>query len=518
MTIRNDKGASRRQALTAGLALPLAAGAFSASASPNTARNQAGGHNTVTPSTIAPQPPVMAPLKAFISGAATAPIDAETREMGRLHILDTLASAVACRDLEPSVVARNYAIEMSGEVSASGVTILATNKKASLVDAVFAGAMTAHGAEINDFIPSAFVQPGPAVVATAIGLAERNMARGAPVSGDALLRAVLIGYELSGRIPKAIGNHNLQAMNLANHGIGPVFGAAATAASLLGLTQDEVGHMLSYCGQQASGCWQWMLDVEHIEKSFVFAGMGARNGLQAALMAKGGFHGVRDAFDQPSGWLNRPPFRGNDANRAYLIEDLGTRWEMPHTAYKRYPVGGPTQPAIDGLLTLLPKINRQAVKRVLIEMPGRADAFRDAEMPALNLRYLTAIILLDGRLDFVSAQSLERMHGDAAAKAIMSRVEVVHDQAQETPAGRPREESARLTIDDRSAQLHTIFVPFVRGFPSHPMDRADVEAKALELMSPSLGAERANALIRQCRDLETMPDASQLAQLVAVST
>jgi len=518
---RSEKviGASRRQALTAGLALPLAAGgAWAASGATNAAQAQAsGGHNTVQPSSVIPQPPVMAPLKAFISGAATSVIDEETRELGRRHILDTLASAVACRDLEPSVVARNYALEMSGDVRAGAVTILGTRQTASLVDAVFAGAMTAHGAEINDFIPSAYVQPGPAVVATAIGVAERNKARGAPVSGDAFLKAVLIGYELSGRIPKALGIHNLQAMNLANHGIGPVFGSAATAASLLGLTSDEVGHMLSYCGQQASGCWQWMLDVEHIEKSFVFAGMGARNGLQAAVMAKGGFHGVRDAFDQPSGWLNAPPFRGNDGDRAYLITDLGTRWEMPHTAFKRYPVGGPTQPAIEGLLTLLPQINRGEVKRVLIEMPGRADAFRDAEMPALNLRYLTAIILLDGRLDFVSAQSLERMHGDAAVAAIMSRVEVVHDEAQETPRGLPREESARVTIDDAGSP-HTVFVPFVRGFPSHPMDRADVEAKALELMGPLLGADRANAVIRQVRDLDSMTDASRLAELIAVAS
>lgn len=516
---KNSNGPSRRQTLTAGLALPLASGStLSASGWIGSARAQSSERASPAPSTVIPQPPVMEPLKAFITGAATAPLDEETRELGRRHILDTLASAVVCRDLEPSVVARNYAVEMSGDVRAGAVTILATNQTASLIDAVFAGAITAHGAEINDFIPSAYVQPGPAVVATAIGVAERNKSRGEPVSGEALLRAVVIGYELAGRIPKSLGIKNLQAMNLANHGIGPVFGAAATAASLLSLSSDQVGHMLSYCGQQASGSWQWMLDVEHIEKSFVFAGMGARNGLQAAVMAKGGFHGVRDAFDQPSGWLNAPPFRGNDADRGYLISELGQRWEMPHTAYKRYPVGGPTQPAVDGLLTLLPQINPRAVKRVLIEMPGRADAFRDAGMPALNLRYLTAIILLDGRLDFVSAQSLERMHSDAAVAAIMARVEVVHDEAQETPHGQPREESARVTIIDDAAQPHVIFVPYVRGFPSHPMDRADVEAKALELMGPSLGTQRARDVIRQVRDLEAMPDASRLASLIATAS
>jgi DNA-binding IclR family transcriptional regulator len=48
-----------------------------------------------------------------------------------------------------------------------------------LPDAVFASAMTAHGAEINDFCPSAFVQPGPAVVSAGLCAAVVDKASGA---------------------------------------------------------------------------------------------------------------------------------------------------------------------------------------------------------------------------------------------------------------------------------------------------------------------------------------------------
>ncbi|MCR5876488.1 MmgE/PrpD family protein [Phenylobacterium sp. J426] len=193
-----------------------------------------------------------------------------------------------------------------------------------------------------------------------------------------------MGYELAGRMPKALGIENLRRANIANHGIGPVFGTAAAASSIIGLPENRIPHVLTYCAQQASGSWQWMLDVEHVEKSFVFAGMGARAGMQAALFAELGFRGVRDSLDNPAGWMNSQIFRGHDANRAYLIEKLGERWEMPETAYKRYPVGGPTQPAVHGLLQLLPKIDRAQVASVMITMPGRWQAFRDAAMPALN--------------------------------------------------------------------------------------------------------------------------------------
>jgi len=457
-----------------------------------------------------PSPQVTAPLSAFIAGSQSMPIPEEILDLGRRHILDTLASAVACRDLEPSVLARRYALAQSGDARRSAATILGTRDRAALVDAVFASAMTAHGAEINDFIPSAFVQPGPAIVSAAIGLAEQRRK-----SGMAVLRAVLTGYELAGRVPKALGNENLRKANIANHGIGPVFGAAAAAASILGLPQDRMADLLTYCAQQASGSWQWMLDVEHIEKSFVFAGMGARSGLQAALFVEQGFRGVRDSLDNPAGWMASSIFSGPDANRAYLVEKLGERWEMHETAYKRYPVGGPTQPAVHGLLQLLPRIDRRAVASVKIAMPGRWQAFRDAAMPALNLRYLTAIILLDGRLDFVSAQSLARMHNDAAAQAIMARVDVVHDPEQEHDPGEARTESARVEIVQADGRRFDIFVPYVVGFPSHPMSKADVEAKALELMTPGLGAARARAVVKAVWEIDHMPDGGRLAGLIA---
>jgi 2-methylcitrate dehydratase PrpD len=455
---------------------------------------------------------VTAPLSRFIAGALDLDIDADTLELGRRHILDTLASVVACRDLEPSVLARRFATAQSGDARASATTLLGTRQRAAMLDAVFASAMTAHGAEINDFIPSALVQPGPAIVSTALALAEKRS-----LPGRDVLKSVIVGYEMAGRLPKALGLRNLNASGLASHGVGPTFGSAATAAALMRLPQARIGDVLTYCSQQASGSWQWMLDVEHVEKSFVFAGMGARAGLLSALLVEQGFRGVRENLDQPTGFLNQGMFTGpnSDLKRAYLVEGLGSRWEMPHTAYKKYPTGGPTQPAVEGLLKLLPQIDRAKVASVLISMPGRWQAFRDAAMPALNLRYLSAIIMIDGRLDFVSAQSLERMRTDRAVQALMTKVDVVHDPAQEAGPGQERTESARVVVTETGGRRHEVYVPYVTGFPSHPMSGAEVEEKARGLMAPRLGERRTGQVITAVRDLQSMPNAGALVRLIA---
>lgn len=448
----------------------------------------------------------------YVAGAGAAPLDVDTVERASLHLLDTLASVVACRDLEPATVARRYVSTWAGHPSAGrSATMLGTATRAPLVDAVFAGAMTGHAAEINDFAPSVFVQPGPAVVASALGVGEALDS-----SGEAVLRAIVAGYELAVRVPRALGVSNLRRAGVANHGVGPCFGAAASAAALLELVPEQVAHLLSLVAQQAAGSWQWLLDVEHIEKAFVFAGLGARNGVHAALLVDSGFRGVPGVVDREGTWFTSPPFshEKGDGDLDALTDGLGTRSVLSDVAFKRYPVGGPTQPVVEALLDLTREVRAADVASVLVEMPGRWEAFRDAAMPALNVPYLAAIVLLDDHLDFVSAQSLERFHGDAGVRALMDVVVVRHDPAQEAGPGEARTESARVTITTTDGRRLERFVPNVLGFPSHPMERAHVEAKAIELVAPHLGAARARSLVEACRDPRT-GSASTFVQLVA---
>lgn len=471
---------------------------------PVMARAQTNGAAAPAPAKTVEVRPVMPALTEYIAGAQTATVPEAVRERARMHILDTLASIVACRDLEAARLGRAYALGPGGK---GNTTILGTKERAGIVDAVFASAMTGHAAEINDFIPSAYVQPGPSIVSAAIALAE---ARG--LGGKQVTNAVIAGYELAGRMPKAIGTPALFRAGIANHGIGPVFGTAAAAASLMELTPEAVAHVISYCAQQASGSWQWLLDVRHVEKAFVFAGMGARNGLQSALMVEAGFTGVPDSLDVEGGWLRSPAFE--QADRAYLVEKLGTEFELDHAAFKRYPTGGPTQPAVQALLEMRQQVNPEDVTRILIEMPGRADAFGGAKMPALNLPYIAALIMLDGRLDFTDVQSLDRMHGDAKVAAFRKRVEVVEDKSQEAAEGEARVESARVTIERHGKPTLVKFVPFVTGFPSHPMGRTELEAKAQELMNPALGRARSHEIVARVGSFDDEQDLSKVIALL----
>lgn len=448
---------------------------------------------------------VAQPLAKYISESQSVSIPDDVRELAKGHILDTFVSMAVSSNLKPARYARDFAMFNGGQVDTAH--LLTTNQTTTLLDAIFANAITAHAAEINDFCPSAFVQPGPPIVSTVFGIGETIRA-----TGEEMLRAVITGYELACRFPKALGTTNLQTAGLSSHGVGPTFGAGAAAASLLKIPEISIGYVMAYCVQQASGSFNWIRDSEHMEKAFLFAGMPARNGAIAALMVHKGFTGVKDPFQGIPNWLLSSVFIGpdSDLDLSLLTHNLGIDFQLPLVAYKRYPVGGPVQPSIEGLMQLIKKVDRKSMVKINIKMPGNVKAFSDAEMPALNLPYLAAVILEDGDLSFDMAQSEERMSSESI-KEKMRSVTMTHDPSQERE---PRVESALVEVILKSGEQEQIFIEHVLGFPERPMNRQDVEDKARSLAIPVLGPEKTDKLIATIWDLDNIGDIRTIIPLL----
>src|SRR6476659_8764706 len=101
----NTSVASRRQLLKSSAAAALG----SLLPSPAGAAQTPAPVGARPPASAPAQPAVTAPLSEYIAGSATAAFPEDIRELGKRHILDTIASIVACRDLQAAVLARRYA-------------------------------------------------------------------------------------------------------------------------------------------------------------------------------------------------------------------------------------------------------------------------------------------------------------------------------------------------------------------------------------------------------------------------
>ena len=124
------------------------------------------------------------------------------------------------------------------------------------------------------------------------------------------------------------------------HSIAEGFCAAAAAGSAASLTAPQMRWILDYASQQASGIAAWQRDTDHIEKSLVFAGMPARNGVSAAVLIQlGGTRRRRHLLRR--GQFLRPSHR--KPTRCELIDKLGERYEVTRTDIKKWTVGSPIQ-------------------------------------------------------------------------------------------------------------------------------------------------------------------------------
>ena len=67
--------------------------------------------------------------------------------------------------------------------------------------------------------------------------------------------------------------------------------------------------LLDYATQQGgAGIGTWRRDTEHTEKAFVFGGVGARNGVNGALLVHSGWSGVDDVLAGPNNFINWEKF------------------------------------------------------------------------------------------------------------------------------------------------------------------------------------------------------------------
>jgi 2-methylcitrate dehydratase PrpD len=131
-------------------------------------------------------------------------------------------------------------------------------------------------------------------------------------------------------------------------------------------------------------------------------------------------------------------------------------------------------------------------------------------IPDICLQHLLALTLADGTLTFASAHDYARME-DPAVLAVRKRIEVVPN-AELTVAVPARQAIVAVeTTDGRKVRHRTTAV---RGTPDNPMDQAEVEAKARDLVAPIIGEERADKLVAAVQALENVRNATELRPLL----
>src|SRR5258705_198631 len=261
-------------------------------------------------------------------------------------------------------------------------------------------------------------------------------------------------------------------------------GSAASAACMAGLSAQQMRWLLSYTAQSASGLASWQRDTQHIEKSFDFGGMPARNGITAALLVQAGGTALDDIFSGADNFLEAfKPM--NDS--AMLIEALGERYEIMRTDVKKWTVGAPIQAPLDAMANLMQKnrFTADQVQKVAVRAAtDEATIVDNREIPDISLQHLMAVMLVDKTVTFKTAHDEARMKDPTVLKE-RAKEQLVRDGDLEKLMPK-RVAVVELTMSD--GKMLSERVETVRGTAGKPMKRGETNAKARGLLGRGLGS------------------------------
>src|ERR671924_1345647 len=272
----------------------------------------------------------------------------EAIHWAKVAILDTVGVTVA-GSIEP--LAKIVKEVLNEEGGYPECTVLGLGTKTSALNAAWANGVLSHALDYDDMNNTLGGHPSVPVLPPLFALAERQS-----FSGKALLLAYAVGFETECKIGRAVNFVHYDRGWHPTSTLG-IFGAAAAAAKLLGLTAVECARALAMAASMASGIkanFGTMTKPLHI-------GQAARNGLLATLLAAKGFSANLEAFEAKQGFCN--VYNGEEH---YRLEAMTEAWGEPFdlvrpgVAIKQYPCCGSTHSAIDALLSLVRSHNLKA--------------------------------------------------------------------------------------------------------------------------------------------------------------
>ena len=438
----------------------------------------------------------------FVQKVKYAALSDEVRHCARRHLLDTTGVMIAGGSgvLLGKAQAVLATVRSDGRVPVPGLTW-----RADLLDAAFLGGTAAHGIEFDDGFRQGWLHPGCVVVPRVLALAYTQGA-----SGTELMEAMVAGYETMIAIGAAC-HPDLRQRGFHPTAVVGVFGSTVAAGKLLRLSSVELGHALGLAASSAAGLFAFVNGSADVKR--LHAGHAAREGLQAALLAKQGVQGPPDVLQAQDGFMQA--FVGRSDMPVVLPPVLP--FGITDCYVKPYPCCRHVQPAIEALIGVLKDENiaTEEVQRVDVSTYRVAAAhartgWDDFASAQLSFPYLMALALKyrDIKLDYFD----EGVRRAPWVETIARKVTV--SAPQEIDRLYPQLRPARVTVTTARGAF-TRQAEEALGSRLLPFDDANLQAKFLRLAGPVLGSARAEALVARLWSMEDNEEPAALIEGLA---
>jgi 2-methylcitrate dehydratase PrpD len=396
--------------------------------------------------------------------------------------------------------------EQGGNAQAS---LIGTAERTSVSQAVLVNATAGHAFELDDAHTRASMHVGSITVSTALAFSEWLQ----DPDGRDFLAALIAGYEAGLRVGIA-GAGNIFRRGFHSAAVCGVFAAAATGARLMRLDPDRTQHAFGIAGSLAGGL---MAAQEGAMVKRLHAGQAARNGVQAALLARRGFTGIQNVLEASFGGFFSAFTDANDLSA--LTAGLGSTWETLNVGFKPYATAG----AIHASLMLLDRIMREhdwkAQDIEMIEVHcttyckahvGWPYAPQGVASAQLNMHYALAAMALD-RAAMIEQFREERLR-DPRILEFVPRIHITADPAFDR-MGNAYRYATRVRVVSRSGASYEDETLYRPGSAEAPLTRDRLREKFRTLAAYVLESAAIESL---CGEVDALSGAPSLRSMHAL--
>jgi len=306
-------------------------------------------------------------------------------------LMDFIGCAYESRDLPWSLQAMAIAESNKG----SGAAIVGSAIAATYGDAAFANAVMGHGLVREDMHSGSISHLGIAVLPVLLALAQYRR-----INGYAFLLATVVGYEVGGRVGRALMDADIARIHRPTGITGPV-AAAMAGAKMLALSEEAATSALALGANTTLGFNQWAYTGG--SEMFFHAGFIARNAVAAVMLAQHGAFASPSALDGAAGLFASLRKRESAA----AVELFQGTPEILWVYHKRVPACNFAQTPVQAVLQLLREtpIVAENIAAIHVRVP-RAGAlypgcdfsgpFTQILQAKMSIQYNIAAALIEG--------------------------------------------------------------------------------------------------------------------------
>ena len=439
-------------------------------------------------------------LAAFACSTGFSGIPSRALERTRRVIADCLPVIAAGMQTDEM---QAFAGRHLARAAAGSAWVVGARRRAAALDAALLNGTAGTWLELDEGSTQAKGHPGIQVVPAALAVAQEH-----GLSGEALLVAVALGYEVSSRINRAARVREI----IHPHGTFGVIGAAVAVGRLLAF---DVARMVTLLNVAASmpmaSSYRTLADGATVRN--IYTGHSGYMGQIAARLVDSGFTGERDGAATTFGQILGEHF---DADA--VLAGLGDEWMVADGYFKLHPTARSIQTAIDALedlMTRLPPAGLAPADIARVTASTYRLAASKAQQVVTNsfgakfsIPFAVATILYHGRSGLAS-------FGDAAVanpviRDLALRVEVSESAAH--TAAYPQQQVCDLEVFCKDGVRYTGRCTMTKGEPGNPVTGPELERKFFELGEPIWGKPLAERVYATFAGVEKVRDMRAVAE------